>query len=98
MVNWKAASYSAGIFSVLVFVITTVLFVMYLNKTPEGVNIRQKVADSLAPSAQVQQQEPNNNIKGGTLKRGTLAAIILELSALVFSIIIWGLTFGQAKA
>ena len=130
MVNWKAANYAAGIFSVLVFIITTILFVMYLVKTPELQQGMAKIGNKVALTAQnfadnrakqatvlnESQQIPLINrpvrrdgyqridsddlteplVQGGALGKGSLAAIILEIIALGFSAIVWGITFGQA--
>lgn len=107
MVNWKAANYASGIFSVLVFVITTILFIMYITQNEKYV---QRLATAVATKATeiansdnkpVQETAPQQSPQEATMKGGaqtsTIVASVLELCALCFSAIIWGLTFGQAR-
>ena len=113
MVNWKASNYTAGVFSVLVFIITTILFIMYLVKTPEGKTAisstkasiatkAQSIADKLSDNGTKEETSDTvkpsiqSNIEGGGLSNPTIFAVVLEVCALCFSAIIWGITFGQA--
>ena len=147
MVNWKAANYTAGFFSVFVFIITTIIYIMFLFSQRETIaaigntwdkintkaqnriqNMDDKITAIPSNARQVPQQKqelpPNNQpnpyqqvdessldkteqpsepapvlpqvMTGGKMSGKILGATILELIALGFSAIIWGLTFGQA--
>ena len=144
MVNWKAANYAAGFFSVVVFIITTIIYIMFLmsqretiatiGNTWDKINIKaqsgiQKMDDKITttplnarkesepttePTTEPIPESPSNNqpnpvqsvnepeqqteqeMMGGKMSGKILGATILELIALGFSAIIWGLTFGQA--
>lgn len=149
MVNWKAANYASGFFSVFVFIITTIIYIMFLmsqretiatiGNTWDKINTKaqsgiQKMDDkitatplnarkeseqttepNIAPespsnnqpnpdqsvneseqSTEQQSSMPTQEMTGGKMSGKILGATILELIALGFSAIIWGLTFGQA--
>lgn len=139
MVNWKVANYASGFFSVFVFIITTIIYIMFLisqretvaaiGNTLDKINTKaqnriQTMDDEItaAPSnARHKTNQPNNSpnfheqddeseqkqspmpepdlpqgMTGGKMSGKILGATILELIALGFSAIIWGLTFGQA--
>ena len=134
MVNWKAADYAAGFFSVLVFIITTIIYIMFLMSQRETVAAIGNAWDKINTNAQSEIQRMNNNVygttndekekeqvntstpqkmnneheqeqvettapqsmTGGKMSGKMIGATILELLALGFSAIIWGITFGQA--
>ena len=137
MVNWKVANYATGIFSVLVFIITTIIYIMFLFSQHETVDAVSKTWDNIDARARNKIQQtneriagtPSNNepiassddsqqnivkndvqpnpyqnipspmlpgMSGGKMSKSMLAATILELMALGFSAIIWGLSFGEA--
>ena len=134
MVNWKVANYASGFFSVFVFIITTIIYIMFLisqretvaaiGNTLDKINTKaqnriQTMDDEItaAPSNARQNNSPKSHeqddeseqkqspmpepdlpqgMTGGKMSGKILGATILELIALGFSAIIWGLTFGQA--
>lgn len=52
MVNWKAANVASGVFSVLTFIITAILFVMYLTKQADVQAAAASVASRVGNAAQ----------------------------------------------
>ena len=52
MVNWKAANVASGVFSVLTFIITAILFVMYLTKQADVQAAAASVASRVSNAAQ----------------------------------------------